>query len=62
MKLNINKRQGKMYWGAMPLPQGAELVGTVTRNGYDAGALLKMATGIMTQGNAGVMRSLPQEQ
>ncbi|MBT9168973.1 MAG: hypothetical protein DDT19_02325 [Syntrophomonadaceae bacterium] len=54
--------KGRMYWGAGALPQGAELVGTVTRRGgRETGALIKMPTGILVQGNAGCLRSLPPQ-
>ena len=59
MKTTNDKKLGKMYWGAMPLPQGAELLGTVTRDTGEAGALIKMARGNTVQGNAGAIRSLP---
>ena len=59
MKTTDDIKTGKLYWGAMPLPQGAELVGTVTRETGETGALIKMARGNMVQGNAGAIRSLP---
>ncbi len=48
----------KLYWGAMPLPAGGESLGTVTRDGYDTGALIRLASGQYVQGNAGSIRSL----
>lgn len=49
----------KGYWGASPLPKGSKLVG-----GYSdtrrAGALIKLTTGIMVCGNAGVISNIPQ--
>lgn len=61
MKISISvKGKSTIYWGAMPLPPGAEALGTVTRNETDVGALIRMATGIYVQGNAGMIRSLPQ--
>ncbi len=54
-----DKKKGKLYWGAMPLPKNAELVGTVTRDNSETGALIKMPTGKLVQGNAGVIRNLP---
>jgi len=50
----------RLYWGAGPLPEGSTAIGTVTREPGDAGALLRMATGIYVQGNAAVVRTLPQ--
>lgn len=52
---------GRALWGAMPLPQGADYVGTVVRDGYDTGALLLLPSGIYVQGNAGSVRTLPQQ-
>ncbi len=56
-----DKNKGKLYWGAMPLPKNAEMVGTVTRDNSETGALIKMPTGKLVQGNAGVIRSLPNK-
>jgi len=50
----------KMYWGAMPLPAGAEALGIVTRE-TGTGALIRLASGVYVQGNAGSIRSLPQD-
>lgn len=51
----------KIYWGEMPLPKGAEALGTIKRDGeLTAGVLIRLATGVYVQGNAGVVRSLPQ--
>lgn len=42
------------------IPANSELLGTVTRDGYDTGALVRInATGAYVQVNAGAMRSLP---
>lgn len=54
-----NTKQGKLYVGPAPLPQGAKLTGTVTRDGYDTGALVELANGRQVQYNAGVIRNLP---
>jgi hypothetical protein len=51
----------RLYWTS-PLPDGAEAIGTVTRDGYDTGALILMPTGVYVQGNAGALRSLPQRE
>ncbi len=50
------------YWGPGPLPNGATAHGTVTRGEDDTGALIRMATGVYVQGNAGAIRSLPQSE
>lgn len=54
-----NIKQGKLYAGPAPLPQGAKIIGTVTRDGYDTGALVELANGRQVQYNAGVIRNLP---
>ena len=51
-----------LYWGPGPLPSGATAHGTVTRNETDTGALIRLPSGIYRQGNAGVLRSLPQRE
>ncbi len=62
MKTDTNTKQGRMYWGPGPLPHGAELVGTVTRDNGGTGALLRMrAAGRMMQGNAGALQGLPPD-
>ncbi|NLH78491.1 MAG: hypothetical protein GX465_15780 [Acidobacteria bacterium] len=50
----------KIYWGMMPLPEGAEALGVVRRDVGDSGALIKLASGNYVQGNAGSIRTLPQ--
>ncbi len=49
----------KLYWGAMPLPQGAEALGLVKRD-TGTGALIRLANGRYVQGNAGGIKTLPQ--
>ena len=51
-----------LYWGPGPLPNGATAHGTVTRDGDDTGALIRMPSGIYVQGNAGAIRNLPQNE
>lgn len=51
--------KAKLYVGLHRLPEGSELLGTVTRGSFDSGALLRLASGIHVQYNAGMMRSLP---
>lgn len=53
--------RGRMYWGSGPLPHGARLAGTVTRQTGETGALIIMPSGVLVQGNAGAIRSLPQD-
>lgn len=63
MKIKVRtKAAPHLYWGPGPLPAGAEFCGTVTRDETDTGALIRMATGIFVQGNAGAIRSLPQSE
>lgn len=51
----------QLYWGPSPLPQNSKALGTVTRDGYDTGALILIeTTGLYVQGNAAMIRSLPQ--
>lgn len=50
-------------WGLFwigPLPVGAAPLGTIHRDGEIGGALLRMPSGLLVQGNAGVLRTLPQ--
>lgn len=56
------KGNWRASWGTGPLPSGAGALGTITRNGADAGALLLMRTGYYFQGNAGALRRLPQRK
>lgn len=48
----------KAYWGPMPLPAGAEALGTVTRDTGETGALIRLKIGNYVQGNAGGYRTL----
>jgi hypothetical protein len=48
----------KAYWGIMPLPAGAEALGTVKRETGETGALIRLAIGNYVQGNAGIFRTL----
>jgi len=48
-----------LYWPG-PIPVGTTVLGTVTRADGATGALLRLSSGIYCQGNAGVLRSLPQ--
>ncbi len=52
----------RIWWGNAPLPVGAQALGTITRNVGDNGALLLLPSGIYSQGNAGVLRTLDQRK
>jgi len=54
---------GKWRLYTNTLPSGATALGTVTRSGYDTGALVRIeATGLYVQVNAGVVRMLDQRK
>lgn len=54
---------GKWRHYTNTLPAGSRAIGTVTRDGYDTGALVRIkATGIYVQCNAGAIRSLDQRK
>jgi len=52
--------QWRLWWGVMPLPVDATALGVVTRRDGSRGALIRLASGQLVQGNAGAMRTLPQ--
>ena len=55
IKISTSKsaiRKAKYYWGQTPLPDGAEIIGFIERSNGDAGALIRLATGVYVQGNA----------
>lgn len=49
-------------YSASPLPAGARALGVITRNDGQAGALVRLASGVLVQVNAGGLRSLPQDK
>lgn len=51
----------QLYWGVMPLPDGATALGVVSRDS-GTGALIRLKNGNYVQGNAGVFRTLPQRE
>ena len=52
---------GKWRLYTNTLPAGSRAIGTITREGYDTGALVLIeATGLYVQINAGCLRRLPQ--
>ena len=55
-----SKRQGVLYAG--PLPEGAEIIGTIERSPADVGALVKLKGGMVTQMNNGVLRNIPYHE
>ena len=52
--------QWRLWWGSRPLPVGAAALGVVTRPDGSCGALIRLASGQLVQGNAGAIRTLPQ--
>ncbi len=54
---------GKWRLYTNTLPANSRALGTITRDGYDSGALVLIeATGLYVQANAGAIRSLPQSK
>jgi len=53
------RSMAKGYWGAMPLPEGAEIVGGFSDK-RRAGALIKLLSGVLVCGNAGSISTIPQ--
>ena len=54
------KRGGKWKLYANTLPARSRAIGTVTRDGFDTGALVLLASGQYVQINAGAIRNLEQ--
>ena len=52
-------KMGKLYAG-LTLPEGAIVIGTVTRYTGETGALVRLANGREVQYNSGVIKSLPR--
>jgi len=57
-KITHDKKQGRLYWGAIPLPVDAEILGTITRANGETGALILMPAGRLMQGNAGALKAV----
>lgn len=51
----------RLYWGTMPLPDGAEAIGTIIRS-TGKGALIRLSNGNYVQGNAGGIRTLDSRE
>jgi len=49
LEVSRDIKLARMYWGPGPLPEAAKLIGVVTRPNREAGALIKMGTGIGTR-------------
>jgi len=60
IQVTNNLRLAGFFWGPQPLPYGAVMTGIVLRAPGVSGALIRTRTGIYCQGNAGVLRALPQ--
>jgi hypothetical protein len=58
--LTVHRHLSGSRYNSVPLPPGAKYIGTVIRDGTDAGALVMLPSGIYMQVNRGAMRSLPQ--
>ena len=50
----------RLWWGVGPLPVGAAALGVVARRDGSRGALIRLASDRLVQGNAGAFRTLPQ--
>ena len=60
MEINKSINQGKIYWGVMPLPAGAELLGLIELKPIRKGALIRLQNGVYVEGSAGAIRTLDQ--
>lgn len=61
LAVDLSSNKWRIYTNTLPVNSRA--LGTVTRDGYDTGALaLIEATGLYVQVNAGVIRSLDQRK
>ncbi len=60
MKINTGDsdiKLARLYWGPGPLPARGTLIGLVTRPDGQSGAAIRMSSGLLMQGSAGVLRS-----
>lgn len=56
--MNANKAKN-IYWGASPLPRGAESLGEY-RDARRRGCLIRLKSGVTVSGNAGIIQTIPQ--
>jgi len=49
-------KQGCLYWGAMPLPAGGEVIGLVGKPTGELGAAIAI-NNLIWQGNAGALKA-----
>jgi hypothetical protein len=59
MTTSENIARGRLFWGGGLLPPGAKIIGVVTHENGEAGALIQMPDGRYIQGNGGVLKLLP---
>lgn len=62
MKIILDPKVGKMYWGIKPLPVGAKLLGLIELKPNRKGALIRLQNGIFVEGSAGAIRTLEQDK
>jgi len=62
MKIILDPKVGKIYWGIKPLPVGAELLGLIELKPIRKGALIRLQNGIFVEGSAGSIRTLEQDK
>lgn len=60
--LKLSKIKPLSYWGHGTVPAGAEIVGTIRRDGGAEGALIRLSDGNYIQGNGGAFRTLHKGQ
>jgi hypothetical protein len=58
--LKLSKIKPPLYWGPGTVPAGAEIIGTIQRDGGPIGALIRLSNGNYVQGNSGAFRTLPK--
>lgn len=62
MKIILDPKVGKMYWGIKPLPVVAELLGLIELKPIRKGALIRLQNGVFVEGSAGSIRTLEQDK
>ena len=58
MKITIDPN-GPSHLYSLTVPAGSLRLGTITRNGYDTGALVRLANGRLVQVNTAAIRNVP---